>query len=71
MQAETDNIFLVIDRGVVVFRSTSLSAARGMLSSAGRGVLCKVLCCELSEFIQQNTETAKHKRKVRPRDAGG
>ncbi|CAB4191503.1 hypothetical protein UFOVP1229_38 [uncultured Caudovirales phage] len=71
MQAATDDIFLVIDRGAVVFRSTSFSAAQGMLSAAGRGVLCKVLCAELSDFIQQNTDTKKLKRKVRPSDSGG
>lgn len=64
MQSIVDDLFLVVDRGSVVFESRSISAAQVKLSNLGRGVLCKVLCCDITDFVRQNTAPQKRKRKT-------
>lgn len=53
--------YLVIDRGEVQFESPNKLDARVWMRRARGGVLCKVLCCEITDFTrrkQARTKTA-------------
>ena len=58
MLMSVESVYYVVDYGRVLFESRDENAARVFLVNRGRGLLCKSLCYEGSNVIQEKPRRA-------------